>query len=59
MGIFVPIQQVGVSQTNKVAVSGKKPRKQIQVSDEEDLDEVAEEQGEEGKRKCSQNTLNL
>ena len=51
MGIFVPIQQVGVSQTNKVAVSGKKPRKQIQVSDEEDLDEVAEEQGEEGKRK--------
>ncbi len=55
MGKFEPIQQEGVSQTSKVAVSGRKPKKEIQVFfDEEDLDEVAEEQVEEGKRKIQQ-----
>jgi len=54
MGKFEPIQQEGVNQTSKV-VSGRKSKRQIQVSsDEEDLDEVAEEPVEEGKRKKQQ-----
>ncbi len=47
MGILEPIQQEGVSQTSKVAVSVRKPKKQIQVSSDE-------EQVEEGKRKKQQ-----
>ena len=56
MGKFVPIQQEEISQTSKVADSGRKSKKQILVSDEEDSDEVAKVAegqvlGEEGKRK--------
>ena len=53
MGKFVPIQQEEISQTSKVADSGRTSKKQILVSDEEDSDEVAEEQVlvEEDKRK--------
>ena len=55
MGTLVQIQQEEVSQTSKVVVSGRKSKRQIQVSsDEEDLDEVAEEPVEEGKRKKQQ-----
>jgi hypothetical protein len=51
MGTLVQIQQEEVSQTSKVVVSGRKSKRQIQVSsDEEDLDEVAEEPGKRKKQ---------